>query len=301
MGNDNLVVINRKILYSTILVVLFLFGCVFNSQKSTPSSSGKNLRQIEINVQLADSLWSKRYEPDNALDALFAYECLASQDSTDLAVWSKLVHAHYYYAEYISQQNLTLRDSLFAAGYNVTKEVLRHSIPYQSVLQTSGDPQLALKSLDLSYTSILYWGTACLAQWSATKGEIIQRSQRGWILAALNHINTLDSTFYFGGYERFMGALLCIDPVAGSDALVEAKKYFDRALAIEPDYLGTYILEARYYAPKVRDKVLFDKLTNTVEQAKVDLGKPFGPENYFEQKRCEILIQTANKDGWFTQ
>lgn len=292
-------VINWRVLYSTIFIVFFCLGCTGASQKPVPLPIKKKSPNIEINLKLADSLWSNRNDPDNALNALYAYEYLAQQDSANLPVWSKLVHATYFYAEYILPQNQSRRDSLFAVGYNITKETLQRSKPYQSVLMTSGDSQLALKSLEFPYIQILYWGTACLAQWSATKGEIVQRGQRNWILAAMNHIHDLDSTFYFGGYDRIMGALLCIDPVAGENALVEAKQCFDRAIAIEPDYLGTYILEARYYAPRVRDEALFTELITTVRKTNLDLKKPYGPENYFEKKRCEYLVKISTEQNWF--
>jgi len=292
---------NWRVLISIIFSVFIFVNCAGKARKPAPKPIGQISPHFEISLRLADSLWANRTNPDNALDALYAYEYLAQKDSTNLPIWSKLVHAYYFYAEYIQSQNQVRRDSLFGIGYNITREMLKRSKPYQSVMVTAGDPLLALKSLESPYEQILYWGTACLAQWSATKGEIVQRGQRKWIFAALNQIHDLDSTFYFGGYDRFMGALLCVDPAAGQNAPDEARKYFDVAREIAPDYLGTYILEARYYAPLVQDEALFNQLLATVRTAELDLKKPYGPENYFEKRRCEYLELAASEKGWFNK
>ncbi|MCF7796262.1 MAG: TRAP transporter TatT component family protein [Lentisphaeria bacterium] len=258
-----------------------------------------NKQLIEISQQLADSLWAGRQDPDNALDALYAYEYLATRDSTALPIWAKLVHVYYFNADYINWQDSTRRDNLFAEGYTMTRQILSQSKTYQSVLATSGDPKLAVQSLGAEYNQVLYWGTACLAKWAATKGEIVQRGQRPWILAVINHIHALDANFYYGAYDRFMGAMLCVDPLAGENAMVQARQHFENAIAAAPDYLGTYTLMAEYYARLTKDENLFYQLLTRVVTSSVDSRSPVGPENFYEKKRAEYLLLQAKQEGWF--
>lgn len=286
--------------YISLFWVIGLFlGCT----KPTPSSSvpsESRSRLIEISLDLADSLWAGRQDPDNALDALYAYEYLASRDSTALPVWANLVHAYYFNADYVQWQNLSRRDSLFAEGYTLTRQILNRSKTYQSVLASSGDPQLAVQSLGPEYNQVLYWGAACLAKWAATKGEIVQRGQRPWILAVINHIHALDANFYHGAYDRFLGAMLCVDPMAGENALMRAREHFEKSIAEAPDYLGTYTLMAEFYARKTNDENLFYQLLTRVVTSRVDERIPFAPENFYEKKRAEYLLLQANREGWFT-
>lgn len=284
---------------SAIWVVSLFLGCT----RPTPSASDspeKNTRLIEISQHLADSLWAGRHDPDNALDALYAYEYLATRDSTALPVWTKLVQAYYFNADYVLWQDSTRRDSLFAEGYNMTRQILRQSKTYQSVLSSSGDPNLAAQSLGAEYSQVLYWGTACLAKWAATKGEIVQRGQRPWIMAVINHIHGLDSNFYYGAYDRFMGAMLCVDPLADENAPLRARLHFEKSIAKAPEYLGTYTLMAQYYARQTKDENLFYQLLTRVVTSAVDVRSPVGPENFYEKKRAEHLLLQAKQEGWFT-
>ncbi|MCF7802142.1 MAG: TRAP transporter TatT component family protein [Candidatus Marinimicrobia bacterium] len=284
---------------SVIWVITLSLGCT----KPTPSTSDipqKKNQLIEISQHLADSLWAGRQDPDNALDALYAYEYLASQDSTALPVWAKLVHAYYFNADFVRWQDSILRDSLFAEGYNMTRQILGQSKTYQSVLSSSGDPKLAVQSLGPEYNQVLYWGTVCLAKWAATKGEIVQRGQRPWIMAVINHINALDANFYYGAYDRFMGAMLCVDPLADENAPLRARQHFEKSIAKAPEYLGTYTLMAQYYARRTKDENLFYQLLTRVVTSVVDERSPIGPENFYEKKRAENLLLQAKQEGWFT-
>ncbi len=280
---------------------LIILGCASHSTHTNRPSSVNPSRRIEITLHLADSLWNRRIEPDNALDAISAYEYLASKDSLALPVWTRLVHAYYYYAEYVIQADSLRRDSVLALGYNITRQVIGWAKPYRSVLASSGDSQLAIQGLSADYTGILYWGAASLAQWTSTKGDLVQRGQRPWLFAALQHIHELDSTFYFGGYDRFMGVMLCRDPLADQNARVQARRYFDASIRLAPEYLGTYTLMAHYYSPKLNDYDQFYQLLTKVITATLDVNKPYYPENYFEKQRAEMLLLTAKHEHWFTE
>ena len=98
-----------------------------------------------------------------------------------------------------------------------------------------------------------------------------------------------------------MGALLCRDPLAGQNALVQAGQYFKASIQIAPEYLGTYTLMAHYYSPKLNDYNQFYQLLTKVITATLDVNKPYYPENYFEKQRAETLLLTAKREHWFTE
>ncbi|MEE8408419.1 MAG: TRAP transporter TatT component family protein, partial [Myxococcota bacterium] len=81
---------------------------------------------------------------------------------------------------------------------------------------------------------------------------------------------------------------------AGGD-LDKSKQHFERAIELEPNYLGTKVLYAEYYAPKREDKELFTRLLNEVAGGDVTVLPGLEPEQTFEQKKAERLLSEVDE------
>ena len=122
--------------------------------------------------------------------------------------------------------------------------------------------------------------------------------QRDLIWTTLEHINDLDSIYYYGAYYRYQGALLARDPESEKDTLA-IRQAFEAAIERAPDYLGNYTFMARYYCPLVKDKDLFYQLLTRVITSNLDESLEFYPENLHEKRLAELLMMQAEQENWF--
>ena len=276
-----------------IYITALLFACSATDVSGTPDP----LKPITINLEYADSLWSLRADSANAQAALEVFQQLAESDSTSIELWAKLSRAYYFSAQYLTHSP-QLRDSLFLQGYEASQTVLKQNSNYRNLLFSTGDESMAVRGLDNNSIEALYWGMANYGQWLSTKSSLVRKGQRELIWATMEHINDLDSTFYYGAYFRYKGVLLCRDPKTENDTL-GIKIAFDEALRISPDYLGNYTLMAQHYCPLAKDKDLFYSLLTKVVTTTPNPDLPYYPENIYEKALAERLMIKAEKENWF--
>lgn len=282
-------------LFSFISIIFILLAC---SGRDRPTTLPKNVDAQAITIELADSLWSLRADTSHARAAREAYEALSKLDSNSIEIWAKLARSFYFCGQYLTQSG-HLRDSLFMRGYEVSQVILNKNPEYRNLLFSTGDEKMAVRGLDADALEVLYWGMANYGQWLATKGDLVRLGQRELIWTTLEHIHDLDSTFYYGAYFRYKGALLCRDPASQVDTLA-VRKVFDEAIKIAPEYLGNYTLMALYYCPLANDKNLFYQLLTKVVTATPNPSLAYYPENLYEKVLAERLMVRAEKENWFS-
>ncbi len=276
-----------------ISITSLLISCSNRDIPATPDTS----KAITFNSEDADSLWALRADSTNAQAALKVFLQLAETDTTSLELWAKLSRAYYYCAQYLTHVP-QLKDSLFIQGYEASQTVLMQNSEYRNLLFSTGDESMAVRGLDRSSIQALYWGMANYGQWLSTKSRLVRLGQRELIWATLEHINDLDSTFYFGAYYRYKGALLGRDPETENDSL-GMKQAFEEAIRISPEYLGNYTLMAQHYCPLAGDKNLFYQLLTKVVTSLPNPDLPYYPENVYEKAQAERLMIKAEKENWF--
>ena len=281
----------RQFVY--IILTTILISCAVTDLPSTPNTPDP----IAITIETSDSLWSLRAEKTNAPKALQVLQQLAESDSVSIELWAKLSRAYYFCGQYLtpSQQK---QDSLLLLGYEVSQTILKQNGDYRNLLFSTGDESMAVRGLDKNSLEALYWGMANYGQWLSTKSSLVRLGQRERIWTTLEHIHDLDSSYYYGAYYRYKGALLSRDPGTENDTL-EIKAAFDEAIRVAPDYLGNYTLMALHYCPLAKDKNLFYQLLTKVVTTTLNPDLPYYPENLYEKALAERLMIKAEKENWF--
>ena len=277
-----------------IFISAILFSCTSTDIPGTPDTSNS----IEASIQNADSLWALRADKADAEFAMELFHQLANTDSTSIQLWAKLSRSYYFRGQYLTDSHPD-KDSLFLKGYEASQTVLKQNSEYRNLLFSTGDEGMAVRGLEKNSLEALYWGLANYGQWLATKSRLVRMGQRELIWATLEHIHDLDSTFYYGAYYRYKGALLGRDPETENDTIA-MRIAFNQAIKISPDYLGNYTLMAQYYCPKTKDKDLFYSLLTRVVTATPNPDLPYYPENLYEKAIAERLMIKAEKENWFS-
>jgi hypothetical protein len=114
--------------------------------------------------------------------------------------------------------------------------------------------------------------------------------------AMMKFVAAVDSTFYYGGADLFLGTLYgSRSKMLGGDPGL-SRMHFERALRINGGkFLLTYIYSARSYAVQTLDQPLFDQLLTTVEQASIEILPKFRLGNAIA-KRKGILLRAKESD-----
>ncbi len=281
-------------LFIFISLAWFIFGC---SANQTPAVKEFSNSKLILTEAIADSFWVLRAEPAFASRSLAAYKILAEEDSASVELWAKLARAYYFRARYLTPE-ASEKDSLFLRGYEACQTILAQNSEYRNLLFSTGEEGMAIRGLDSRSIDVLYWGLANYGQWLSTKGSLVRLGQRDLHWTTLEHINDLDSNYYYGAYYRYKGPLLARDPATSGDTLA-IREAFETAIDIAPDYLGNYTLMAQFYCPLTKAKDLFYRLLTKVLTTTPDSSLPYYPENLYEKKIAEQLMIKAEQENWF--
>ncbi len=108
--------------------------------------------------------------------------------------------------------------------------------------------------------------------------------------AMMHFVARVDSTFYFGGADLFLGTLDGSRPkILGGDP-ESSQAHFERALRINGGkFLMTYVYYARSYAVQTQNQGLFEGLLGKVDSASVDILPDYRLANTVAKKKAELL------------
>lgn len=116
--------------------------------------------------------------------------------------------------------------------------------------------------------------------------------------AMMKFVATVDSAFYYGGADMFLGTLYGRRPaLLGGDSLL-SRQHFERALRINGGkFLMTQVYFAWSYATQTLNETLFDELLTSVDQASIDIFPKFRLGNAIAKKKSKLL--RAKKEDLF--
>ena len=280
------------------LSALLFFGCAGRTsliQASAPlHDSTTVISDSAVSARnLADGLWTHRGHPDTARLALAAYVRATELVPTDPQLLSRLSRAFYLVANYVEEEPAR-KDSLFLKGVEAGERAMATHPGFRKVYAETKDEKEAVQVLDVEYIEALYWYSANLAKWAATKSIMVRLGNKSRLEAFNFRVLDLNEKFFHGAPHRFFGALPTKLP--GGDMKL-SRRHFEKALEIEPNYFGTRTLYAELYAVKERDKALFLKQIEYVLNTSPSLLPDVEPENRYEQAYARKLKERVHE--WF--
>jgi hypothetical protein len=138
----------------------------------------------------------------------------------------------------------------------------------------------------------LFWTASAWGGWIGSNlGNIEAVGDLPVFGATLDRILELDDTYDYGGPHLLKGVYLAVRaPVLGG-GLAEAKKQFDRALAISGNkVLAGKVLFAQYYAVGIKDRQLFEGTLREVLAAPVDEVPELTLSNTLAKEKAKKLL-----------
>ena len=105
----------------------------------------------------------------------------------------------------------------------------------------------------------------------------------------------LDDSFYYGSPHLLMAVYFAARPDIIGGNINKAKEHFDKAFSLGADkLLSGKVLFARYYAVRLRDRVLFARTLQGVIDAPVDEVPELTLANTLAKEKAREMLEKMN-------
>jgi len=274
-------------IFIVILAGLF-FACQIPSNKIEVSS----VKNAEFLWKQGDKYWEKRHEEKNARTAYLFYKKAANLIPDNPELLLSYCRAAYFLGHYIETEQ-AVRDSIFLEGISIGEKILflseEFSVSFENAEGDSNLRKIAAIATTPDYLiPALYWWSANLGRYMVYRPAIMRLQYQEIIETAMHRILAVDPEYYYSAANRFFGALYARIP---GIELSRSKYYFDLAISKQPDYLGTYTLQAEFYHTKAGNREQFHADLQFVIDADATVLPDVMPENLFEQEYAKRLLE----------
>ena len=280
---------NKQLISILLGITLFYKGCTTNT--STFSQYISKQRNIQLLVKQGRTHWEQRVDVKNARTArlfLSKANALNPDDQTVAELYARACHFIGYYIE----DDPTRSDSLFIEGMDTAWEFIISTDAYQEGVALSEGDSNAKKIAGLENASqdmvpMLYWWVSNYSRYLLTKPVMERLQQRDIIETVLHRILALQPDFFYHGANRIFGGIYARLP--GVD-LNHSVTNFDKSIQGSPNYMGTYVIRAKYLYTKSGNREAFVNDLQKVLNADPTILPEVSPENLFEQEKARSLL-----------
>ena len=280
---------NKQLISILLGITLFYKGCTTNT--STFSQYISKQRNIQLLVKQGRTHWEQRVDVKNARTArlfLSKANALNPDDQTVAELYARACHFIGYYIE----DDPTRSDSLFIEGMDTAWEFIISTDAYQEGVALSEGDSNAKKIAGLENSSqdmvpMLYWWVSNYSRYLLTKPVMERLQQRDIIETVLHRILALQPDFFYHGANRIFGGIYARLP--GVD-LNHSVTNFDKSIQGSPNYMGTYVIRAKYLYTKSGNREAFVNDLQNVLNADPTILPEVSPENLFEQEKARSLL-----------
>jgi len=280
--------ISNKLTQLLLLFLLMLIGCKTGSPPQPKEAYQDNLDYLK---EQAFKYWDKRSVKNDAVMAAFFMEKAQTLEPDNLELALRLSRAYHFQAYYV-ETDQNLKDSLFTKGSSISMNVIKQSPAFNQVYNdVSGDSMTKLIQsvavVEKEYIDALYWWAANMGRYLSSKSIRERLEYRDLVESVIHRVLSLNPDYFYGGPNRYFGAFYARLPGV---ELKRSEEYFDKAIKSHPNYLGTYVLRARFLHTKAGDRDKFQQDLEYVMNADPALIPEVMPENLYEQKLAQMLL-----------
>jgi hypothetical protein len=237
----------------------------------------------------AEAAWAQRDDVAQIQAAIGKWEEYVGFDPNNAGVLAMLARAHYMLAAHQTDEETIL--ATYDAGAAYGERGMAANDAFTACLDGGKTKDYkCLGSLGVDDMDATYWVYANLGKWSATKGFTYIVKNKSKLKALADWIQATDANFLYGAGDRLLGTYYAKAPAAFGGDMELSLAHFEASMAIAPDYLGTKVLMAQYYATKSQDRELFQRLCDEVLAADPEALPEIAPELRLEQTKAQNLL-----------
>ncbi len=276
-------------------LTLTVLGCgetrktaYLEDQKAAKAPATEEAAGDDLKTQ-ADAAWEGRGEKAQLEEAIKLYEQMIAANPADRDSLARLARGYYFLANgHLSDEAAIIEAYDKGAGYG--EQAMATNAAFKKAIADGEPDEKALKLLTKDEAPGLYWAYSNLGKWAVAKGFTTVLKYKNKLKAFVDRVVELDPQFFYGAGDRGLGAFYAKAPSFAGGDLGKAHQHFTRSLEIEPNYLGTKLLIAEYYATKKQDKKLFTKILQEVIDADPSVLPDIVPEQKADQEKAKRLL-----------
>ncbi len=277
---------SRTLLFGT---ALLLAGC--GAKRNTAyltdaAAGGGEVSTLETQAQAA---WDAREDTAKLQEALGLYEQMVNEDPGNRTALELLSRGNYLLAVgHLDDPEAKL--AAYDAGASWGERILGLSDAFRACVEGGAKDYECLEHATKEDVPGIYWAYANQGKWAVGMGFATVLKHKSKLHAFISRVAELDTEYYYGAADRGLGAYYAKAPSFAGGDLDLAKEHFEKSLAVAPDYVGTKVLMAEYWAVKSQDKESFERLLN--EALAVDTGvyADIVPIQKLEQANAQKLM-----------
>ncbi|MCA9772490.1 MAG: hypothetical protein KC466_08775 [Myxococcales bacterium] len=220
--------------------------------------------------------WEKRATKEGTQEAIDRLETVILKDPNDKEALADLAHAYYWLGDVFETDN-DVKIGLFEKGAEHGYRALE---------------------VDENYIPAVYWTAVCVGSRAAISSFVQKLRYARKAKALQEKVLATDETFFHGGTHLFWGVFhVKADGLAGG-TFEDSYAHFDRAIAIEPNYLRSYYLYAKWTLLSIKrkspeklqaDRAKAKELLEKVIHTPADVLRDAIPENEVAKRQAREL------------
>jgi hypothetical protein len=279
----------------TLLVAsaLLLAGC--GAKRSTAyltdaTAAGGETATLE---EQALAAWDAREDTASLREALELYEQLVEQDPTDRTSMEMLSRGYYLLAVgHLEEGEEKL--AAYDAGASWGERILGLSEGFRACVEEGAKDYECLEHATKIDVPGIYWAYANQGKWAVGMGFATVLKHKSKLHAFISRVAELDPEYYYGAAGRGLGAYYAKAPSFAGGDLDVAAEHFANSLELAPDYVGTKVVMAEYWAVKSQDREAFERLLNEALAVDVTVYPDIVPIQKLEQANAQKLLDKAD-------
>jgi len=276
---------SRIVLVATLAA---LAGCATAHKGSYEVADASGTSDASLTEQ-ADALWEERGDTAKLEEALTKYEEAVTADPTDRHALARLVRGYYFLGDgHKSEMDDKLADWDTAITWG--KRCLALNEEFVALLEKGEPEEEAIRAATIDDVPCVYWMASALGKWSKELGLGKTLKNLPIVKGYQGRVGELDPDYFYGGPDRYWGAVWAAIPSFAGRDLDKSRKHFDSAIAAYPDHLGNQVLLAEYWAVMAQDKAVFEQTLREVMASPTDTIPELVPEQEAEKRKAEMLL-----------
>ncbi|MEJ2235150.1 MAG: TRAP transporter TatT component family protein [Syntrophobacterales bacterium] len=210
-----------------------------------------------------------------------------------------------YASSFVEDTDPDKAAALYAKAKGYGFRALSKKQDFQQAVTGQVDDFVAfLKQYNERDVAPLFWTASAWMKWISLNIDNVEAlADMAMLEATMQRTLELDDSFYHGSPHLLMAVYLAARPDVIGGNTTKAKEHFDKAFSLGADkLLSAKVLFARYYAVRLRDRVLFVKTLQGVIDAPVDEVPELTLANTLaKEKAREMLEKVDDYFGEFPQ
>jgi len=279
---------------SALLIVGLVAGC---SKKPSGSYDVPDAVSASSSAAAeADALWEQRGDKASLQQALSKYEEAYQADPRNREIAAQIVRGYYFLGD-VHESDDAAKEQTWDTAIAWGKKCLAINEDFKAAVESGKSEEEAADTLTADDIPCMYWTATSLGKWARIKGLATLLKHKPTVFKFITQITEQDPTYFHSAADRYWGAYYAALPSFAGQDLGLSVEHFDKSIAAAPDYLGTRVLKASYWAVKTQNKPAFETLLNEVLSADAAMTPEIQPENEAEQDKARALL--AQKDDLF--